>query len=80
MKVGFAGRVAAPSDEVMTGEPSHASEAVAAVHTGEAGQLIGVTCVAQVMAGAVTSTTTMVRLHDEALPEQSVAVQVLVME
>ena len=34
---------------------SHASVAVGATHTGAAGQLIGVTCVAQVIVGAVIS-------------------------
>src|SRR6185369_18087619 len=46
--------------------------------TGTAGQLIGVTCVAQVMVGGVLSWDTMVPLQVAVLPQSSVAVQVLV--
>lgn len=57
---------------------SHASVAVGATHTGIAGQLTGLVWVAQVITGAVTSRTTIVRLQVELFPQSSVAVQVLV--
>jgi hypothetical protein len=57
---------------------SHASVAVGGVNTGVAGQLTGVTCVAQVMVGGVISCTTIVRLQVAVFPQSSVAVQVLV--
>ena len=57
---------------------SHASVAVGGTNTGTAGQLIGVTCVAQVIVGGVISCTTIVRLHVAVFPQSSVAVQVLV--
>ena len=57
---------------------SHASVAVGATHTGVAGQLIGVVCVAHVMVGGVISCTTIVLLQVAVLPQSSVAVHVLV--
>jgi hypothetical protein len=56
---------------------SQASVAVGGVNTGVAGQLIGVTCVTQVIVGGVTSCTTIVRLQVAVLPQSSVAVHVL---
>ena len=52
--------------------------AVGATNAGNAGQEIGVTCVAQVMVGGVISCTTMVALQVAVLRQSSVAVQVLV--
>src|SRR6185369_15436373 len=46
--------------------------------TGTAGQLTGVTCVAQVIVGGVLSWDTMVALQVAVLPQSSVAVHVLV--
>src|SRR6185369_5469418 len=46
--------------------------------TGTAGQLIGVTCVAQVIVGGVLSWDTMVPLQVAVFPQSSVAVHVLV--
>jgi len=57
---------------------SQASVAVGGMKTGTAGQLIGVTCVAQVIVGGVLSWDTMVPLQVAVLPQSSVAVQVLV--
>ena len=56
---------------------SQASVAVGGINTGVAGQLIGVTCVAQVIVGGVISCTTIVALHVAVLPQSSVAVHVL---
>ena len=57
---------------------SHASGAVGASNEGNAGQAIGVTCVAHVIVGGVISCTTMVPLQVAVLPQSSVAVHVLV--
>ena len=57
---------------------SQASVAVGAIHTGVAGQLIGVVCATQVIVGGVTSCTIMVRLQVAVFPQSSVAVQVRV--
>ena len=57
---------------------SHASVAVAAPNTGEAGQSIGEVTEGQVIEGGVISLTTIVRAHTALLPQSSVAVQVLV--
>jgi hypothetical protein len=57
---------------------SHASVAVGAVKTGTPGQLTGVFCVAQTKVGGVLSTTRIVALQDELLPQSSVPVHVRV--
>ena len=57
---------------------SQASVAVGGMKTGTAGQLTGVTCVAQVIVGGVLSWDTMVALQVAVLPQSSVAVHVLV--
>src|SRR5690349_21635853 len=64
--------------KVMATLASQASVAVGGVNTGVAGQLTGVTWVTQVIVGAVSSTTEMVRLQVEELPQSSLAVQVRV--
>ena len=66
------------SEKVTVTLVSHKSEAVGATNSGAAGQSIGVTCVAQVIVGAMVSCTTMVALHVAVLRQSSVAVQVLV--
>ena len=66
------------SEKVMATVRSHASVAVGATNAGNAGQAIGVTCVAHVMVGGVISCTTMVPLQVAVFPQSSVAVHVLV--
>jgi hypothetical protein len=66
------------SEKVTVTLGSHASVAVGGVNTGVAGQLIGVTWLAQVMVGGVISCTTMLALQVAVLPQSSVAVHVLV--
>ena len=65
------------SEKVIATVRSHASVAVGATNAGNAGQAIGVTCVAQVMVGGVISCTTMVALQVAVLRQSSVAVHVL---
>ena len=62
------------SDEVISTVASQASVAVALPKTGDEGQLIGEVTDGQVMTGAVTSCTTIVRLHVAVLLQSSVAV------
>src|SRR6187549_1803298 len=57
---------------------SHASVAVGAVNTGNAGQSTGDVCATQVIVGGVISWTTIVPLQVAVLPQSSVAVQVRV--
>ena len=66
------------SEKVNVTLRSHASVAVGATNAGNAGQAIGVTCVAHVIVGGVISCTTIVPLQVAVLPQSSVAVQVLV--
>ena len=66
------------SEKVIVTVASHASVAVGATNTGEAGQLIGVVWLAHVIVGGVISCTTIVRLQVALLPQSSVAVHVLV--
>ena len=66
------------SEKVIATVRSHASVAVGATNAGNAGQAIGVTCVAQVMVGGVISCTTMVALQVAVLRQSSIAVHVLV--
>jgi hypothetical protein len=65
------------SENVTVTVPSHASVTVGGVNTGVAGQLIGVTCVAQVIVGGVISCTTIMEVQVAVLPQSSVAIQVL---
>ena len=66
------------SEEVIVGWLSQASVAVASPKSGTAGHSIGLVTVGQVITGAVLSVTVIVRLHIDALPQSSVAVQVRV--
>ena len=66
------------SEKVITTVRSHASVAVGATNTGNAGHAIGVTCVAHVIVGGVISCTAIVPLQVVVLPQSSIAVQVLV--
>ena len=66
------------SAKVIVTVASHASVAVALPNDGEVGQLMGEVTVGQVITGAVTSCTTIVRLHVAVFPQSSVAVNVLV--
>ena len=66
------------SENVTATVGSHASVAVGAMNAGNAGHAIGVTCVAHVIVGGVTSCTTMVPLQVAVFPQSSVAVHVLV--
>ena len=66
------------SAKVGTTLASHASVAVAAPKDGVAGHSIGVVTEGQLMVGAVLSVTDIALLHVDALPQSSVAVQVLV--
>ena len=66
------------SEKVMVGLASQASVAVAAPKFGVAGHSIGVLTVGQLITGGVVSTTQMVRLQVDELPQSSVAVQVRV--
>src|SRR6187455_2564621 len=53
---------------------SHKSDAVGSMNSGTPGQSIGVTCVAQVIVGAMVSCTTMVALQVAVFRQSSVAV------
>ena len=66
------------SEKVTVTLVSHKSDAVGSTNSGTPGQSIGVTCVAQVIVGAMVSCTTMVALQVAEFRQSSVAVQVLV--
>jgi len=68
------------STNVTAGAASQSSVTVGAIHTGAAGQFIGVVCAAHVTVGGVTSCTTIVTEQLSAFVHASVAVHVLVVD
>ena len=71
--------MATTSDEEIANWVSQASVAVGAANTGVLGHVIGLVCVGQTIVGGVISSTVIVLLQVDMLPQSSSATQVRVM-